>query len=65
MKVGRYKRGTSHHKAVLGEDDVLLMRALHRGGLSVGQIHRKWDDRPVAWATVWCAVHYHSWRHLP
>jgi hypothetical protein len=61
----RYRRGESHHRALLGERDVLLMRELYRYGLSVSEIWRKWDDSPVRWGTVHSAVTGKSWRHLP
>ena len=63
-KPGRYRRGEAHHRAVLTVEDVMLMRELHRGGLTVSQIWRKWDEFNVAWATVWCVVHYRSWVHV-
>lgn len=60
--LGRGCQGSRHHSAKLDEDDVRLIRAAHREGLSIRDLATKFE---VEYSTMWKVVTYYNWRHVP
>ena len=56
-----HKRGAQCHNAILSEDDVRLMRALRREGLSHQEIGDKFE---VSDKQAWEITSYRNWKHV-
>lgn len=62
LKATGQNRGEGIWKAVLTEEDVLQIRALHANGLTVATIARKYTQ--VTSGNISQIVHRRSWRHI-
>jgi DNA invertase Pin-like site-specific DNA recombinase len=57
----RKSRGETHHKAKLTEEDIPMIRQLHKEGMSTRELARKFD---VTQRAIYQVVAFISWRHI-